>query len=186
MKKITLFLTLSFLASITYAQNTDTIQKKSGDGNNEIKINLLTSVLALPEINYERLLADNMGVGLALSFGVGNEDDFSEYKFLAIPHYRVYFGKKNAAGLFIEGNAALASVRDDDYTLYFNPMNNTYSSLNSNKSSFNFGLGAAIGAKFLTRNGFLGEIYAGAGRFLGNNRTIEAYPRLGITLGKRF
>ena len=49
----------------------------------------------------------------------------------------------------------------------------------------NFGLGAAAGAKFLTKNGFVGEIYVGAGRLFGSS-DIEVYPRAGITIGKRF
>jgi len=150
-------------------------------GKNELKINLLTSVLALPEISYERILEDNMSVGISLAAGIGNEDDFSEYRFLAIPHYRLYFGKKRAAGFFIEGNAAVGSVREDHWDYSQNGFDVAYSS-----NVVNFGLGAAVGAKFLTRNGFLGEVFAGVGRFLGSNRSIEAYPRIGITLGKRF
>ncbi|QPH39904.1 hypothetical protein [Pedobacter endophyticus] len=150
-------------------------------GKNELKINLLTSVLALPEISYERILEDNMSVGISLAAGIGNEDDFSEYRFLAIPHYRLYFGKKRAAGFFIEGNAAVGSVREDHWAYYQNGFNVAYSS-----NVVNFGLGAAVGAKFLTRNGFLGEVFGGVGRFLSGNRTVEAYPRVGITLGKRF
>jgi hypothetical protein len=186
MKKLILSGLLIASTLFVQAQKTEnSSQKTSDDGKNEIKINLFSSILALPEINYERLLEDNMGVGLALGFGLGNDDDFSDYRFLAIPHYRVYFGRKRAAGFFIEGNAALANVRDQ-YTLYYNSTNNTYYTSNNSSTNFNFGLGAAVGAKFLTRNGFLGEIFGGAGRFLGDNRSLEAYPRVGVTIGKRF
>ena len=45
----------------------------------------------------------------------------------------------------------------------------------------------AAGGKFLTRNGFLGEAYLGVGRSFGrNSNNNEAYPRVGITIGKRF
>ncbi|RZL49315.1 MAG: hypothetical protein EOP00_07275 [Pedobacter sp.] len=120
-----------------------------------------------------------MSVGIAVM--VGLEDDI-EFKFGIIPHYRIYFGGKKANGFFIEGNAAIISSRDEFYDDYY------YSSYPSNykvKTYTNFGLGAAAGAKFLTKNGFVGEIYLGAGRLFGSNN-IEAYPRAGITIGKRF
>lgn len=46
-------------------------------------------------------------------------------------------------------------------------------------------MGIAAGGKFLTKNGFVGEIYGGVGRLFGNSN-VEAYPRGGITIGKRF
>jgi len=149
-------------------------------GNNEIKINLLMSILGLPEINYERIIEDNMSVGLAAFVGVNNND--LDYNFGFIPNYRLYFGGKKASGFFIEGNMALVSVKD--YSRYYYS-DNGYGSFNK-ENKLNFGLGAAAGAKFLTKNGFLGEVYLGLGRFLGQNRSVEAYPRIGITLGKRF
>ena len=179
MKKLILIGLLLASTIFAYAQKD---VKVNNSGKNEIKINLLNAVLALPEINYERILDDNMGAGLAVSFGLGNEDDFSEYKFLVIPHYRIYFGKKQANGFFIEANAGLGNVRE---RYYYNGYNNS-SSAYDNTASFNFGLGAAVGIKFLTLNGFVGEVYGGAGRFLGENRSIEAYPRIGISIGKRF
>lgn len=185
MKKTLFTSILLGVALLANAQNNSTEKKNSEAGNNELKVNLLTSILALPEISYERILEDNMGVGISLSAGIGDDDDFSEYRFLAIPHYRLYFGKKRAAGFFIEGNAAIGSVKER-YFMYYNSATDTFYSTNTSSAKTNFGLGAAVGAKFLTRNGFTGEIYGGVGRFLGNNRSVEAYPRIGITLGKRF
>lgn len=171
----------------TIAQSESKTVATKYDGKNELKVNLLNSILALPEISYERLLEDNMGVGLSVAFGIGDAaDDLSEYKFLATPHYRLYFGKKPAAGFFIEGNAGLASIRERYYVYSYNSINGFTLSSYEDKTKFNFGLGAAVGAKFLTRNGFLGEISGGLGRFFGSNKTVDAFPRIGITLGKRF
>ena len=187
MKKILLTTFLLGGAILANAQNNSTKKENNSNeiGKNELKVNLLTSIFALPEISYERILEDNMGVGLSLAAGIGDDDDFSEYRFLAIPHYRLYFGKKRAAGFFIEGNAAIGSVKER-YFMYYNAASNSYLTSTVDNARTNFGLGAAVGAKFLTRNGFTGEVYGGVGRFLGNNRSIEAYPRIGITLGKRF
>ena len=127
-----------------------------------------------------------MAVGLSLSVGIGDETgDLSEYRFMAIPHYRVYFGKKRAAGFFIEGSAAIASVRND-YKIYYDGITDSYYSAKNGTDKTSFGLGAAVGAKFLTRNGFLGEVFGGVGRLFGETGGVEAYPRIGISLGKRF
>ena len=178
--KIAFLLTIALLVSF---QAKVSAQGSRDYGKKEIKINLLTSILSLPEITYERFLDDNMGVGMAISFGIANENGYSDYRFLAIPHYRVYFGKEEATGFFIEANTALGYLHERNF--YYTD-NFVYDEYDNYKAKFNFGLGAAIGAKFLTRNGFIGEIYAGAGRFLGDQRSIDAFPRIGITIGKRF
>jgi hypothetical protein len=150
-------------------------------GNNEIKVNLLNAVIGIPEISYERLVGDNMGVGLSVLVGVGNDLDY--YQFGATPHFRVYFGAKKASGFFVEANTAIYSLRERNYLVYFNNSGNSFSYRSSQTA---FGLGAAAGGKFLTRNGFLGEAYLGLGRFFGDAAIIDAYPRVGITIGKRF
>ena len=50
----------------------------------------------------------------------------------------------------------------------------------------NFGMGAAVGFKLLTRNNYVGELFAGAGRLFGDSLDFEMYPRLGLSIGKRF
>lgn len=163
------------------------IQKKSEaighGGNNELKINLLMTVIGVPEITYERLIGDNMGLGLTA--GIALDDDIN-YRFAVTPHYRLYFGSKKANGFFIEGNAALIGSRDHEYA-YLESMSYPGGYYHrSDKTVTNFGLGAAVGGKFLTRNGFLGEAFLGVGRVFGERRFIEEYPRIGITIGKRF
>jgi hypothetical protein len=150
-------------------------------GDNEIKLNLLYTVIGIPEISYERLLKDNMGVGISLFAAIDKSQD---YNFALTPHFRVYFGAKKAAGFFIEGNAAVITSNSVNRYIILN--GTTVYSDPSIKST-NLGLGAAAGAKFLTRNGFTGEIYLGLGRIFGNdNGGLEGYPRSGITIGKRF
>lgn len=193
MKKLLILGLLLASTFMSYAQKVDTVKvsiQKNAEaighgGNNELKINLLFTVLGMPEISYERLLADNMGLGASVFIGL---DDSQDYKFGFIPHYRLYFGAKKASGFFIEGNASLITSRD--YSSFYVGTSSYYpyghsQSVERNKTTF--GLGAAAGAKFLTRNGFLGEAYLGVGRSLGENANdVEAYPRVGITIGKRF
>ncbi|TKC10392.1 hypothetical protein FA048_09385 [Pedobacter polaris] len=183
MKKLMLsgFLIASTL--FVQAQKTDTVSlKKTGiSGNNELKLNLAYTIGGFPEINYERILKDDSSVGVAILIGL--EDDV-EFKFAFIPNYRIYFGGRKANGFFIEGNMAVVTSSLDNYYVYdYNT--NTSSYYSSNRNETNFGLGAAAGAKFLTKNGFVGEIYLGAGRLFGTEG-VGGYPRAGITIGKRF
>ncbi|MFN0289958.1 hypothetical protein [Pedobacter helvus] len=112
-------------------------------------------------------------------------DDNTDYKFGVIPYYRIYFGnsQKKATGFFIEANTAIMQVKDD--RIYLIDMNG-YDYSYRDESVTNFGLGAAAGGKFLTKSGFVGEVYLGVGRFFNGNSNVEAYPRIGITIGKRF
>ncbi len=192
MKKTLIMGLLSALSLVTYAQKADStktsIQKNAESighgGNNELKVNLLYSVIGMPEISYERIIEDNMGLGASVFVGLDN----GEYRFGFIPHFRLYFGAKKASGFFIEGNASVVTIRDTDY-FYYEPMYGSgYVPNHIKNSTINFGLGAAAGAKFLTRNGFLGEAYLGLGRFFGERTDYghEVYPRIGITIGKRF
>jgi hypothetical protein len=191
-----ILLTGLILASslMSYAQKTDSLAKaiqKNAEtigqgGNNELKINLLFSVIGMPEITYERILKDNMGVGLSAFVGLDNDID---YTYGITPYFRVYFGQKKASGFFIEGNASVIGNRSyhyiPSYSNYYPP---NPSELQVKVTETSFGLGAAAGGKFLTRNGFLGEAYLGVGRLLGERHSYsgEAYPRIGITIGKRF
>ncbi|KQN38788.1 hypothetical protein ASE92_05040 [Pedobacter sp. Leaf41] len=199
MKKILLFLALVSSTNYLKAQNknidslSQSIKLKSEaighGGNNEIKINLFYSILALPEITYERIIEDNMGVGLSVAIGATNENVFgSKINYVITPHYRIYFGNKKANGFFIEGNAGIISHKEFDYTsLAYTSYPAGYDITLPERNYTDFGLGAAAGAKFLTRNGFLGEAYLGVGRVFGSkNQSLEAYPRFGLTIGKRF
>ena len=158
-------------------------QELKQSGSNEIRLNILTSVAGLPEIDYEYFAADNMGVGFALAFSLESKDDMA-FRYMAMPYYRLYFGQKKASGFFIEGNMALIGVYDDKDLIYVDPDSGT-SVYFDPQFTDNFGMGFAIGGKFLARNGFIGEIYAGMGRVFGDS-AAEAYPRIGICLGNRF
>jgi len=183
-----LFLSISvFGQKENTATNVSASQAKSltVSDDNELRINLLMSIAGLPELNYERFIADNMGVGLAVAFAVDNANDMTT-RSIILPYYRLYFGSKKASGFFIEGNMAIVGQKQVYYNSYYD--SNGYYTLDGTSythSSTNFGLGFAAGAKFLTRNGFIGEVYLGMGRLFGES-VDGAYPRVGVCLGKRF
>lgn len=152
--------------------------------NNELRINLATSIIGFPELNYERFIEDNMGVGLAGSVSLEKIEDMS-MRWYALPYYRLYFGKKKASGFFIEGNMALMGQKENYTDWHYDSNNNYVQGPTYTISRTNFGFGGAIGIKLLARNGFIGEVYAGGGRLFGDYIN-GAYPRIGVCIGKRF
>ena len=143
--------------------------------NNEFKVNILYTAIGMPELSYERLISDNSSLGASVAFSLDKKEDM-DLRFSFTPYYRMFFGQKKAAGFFIEANSIIVKYVD---TIYYNESTNTY------ETKTGFGLGAAAGAKFLTKNNLIGEVYGGVGRVFGDN-SLGAYPRFGITLGKRF
>ena len=99
MKKSLLLLCLCFL-------NFGYSQEKVDFTKNEIKGNSFFLVLGAVEVTYERILNEDSGLGVALFFV--NEEDF-DTSFSLTPYYRAYFGKKLAAGFFVEGFSMLST-----------------------------------------------------------------------------
>lgn len=143
--------------------------------NNEFKVNILYTAIGMPELSYERLISDNSSLGASVAFSLDKKEDM-DLRLSFTPYYRMFFGQKKAAGFFIEANSIVLNYVD---TIYFDGTSSKY------ETRTGFGLGAAAGAKFLTKNNLIGEVYGGVGRVFGDN-SLGAYPRFGITLGKRF
>lgn len=189
-RKLTIFIAVLLLSinAFSQKQNTSTdvnvTQTKllNGMDNNELRINLFMSVIGLPELSYERYIADNMGVGLSVAVSLDKMENMST-RSIILPYYRLYFGSKKASGFFIEGNMAVVGQKEFAYNHYYD--GEVYLREEYTRSSTNFGFGAAAGVKLLARNGFVGEVYLGLGRLFGES-IAGAYPRVGISLGKRF
>lgn len=156
----------------------------NGSDNNELRINLLMAIIGLPELNYERYFSDNMGVGMAVAVSLEKTSNMST-RAVFTPFYRLYFGNKKASGFFIEGNMAVEGQKQINSNYSYDQYGNAYPTIVSTRFTTNFGFGAAIGEKFLARNGFVGEVYLGGGRLFGES-IDQAYPRIGVCLGKRF
>lgn len=155
---------------------------------NEVKLNLPMTIFgSFPEVSYERFINKDMSVGA--TFGVGLDIDRVPINWIAMPHYRWYFGgnrkatDKYGAGLFVEVNAAVFSKRVNQFegSLF----DYDTSSVNiSEKDITTGGLGLALGWKYVTTSNWVAEIYGGAGRAFSDE--VSTYPRMGITIGKRF
>jgi hypothetical protein len=174
MKRISLLLIAIINSSVLFAQS-DTTAK----GNNELKINIVSLVLGAPEVFYERSMNQSSSFGLAVLMGI---DDMTDYRFAAIPYYRLYFGQKEATGFFIEANTGLITANQDRY--HYNSLGHT--TLIS-KHWTTVGFGVAAGVKLFSRYGMFLDAYYGVGKLIGGSRVLSRnYPRRGITIGKRF
>jgi hypothetical protein len=156
-------------------------EKESTDfKRNELKGNALFLVLGAVELTYERLINEDAGVGATLFFI--NEDDINT-NFSLTPYYRAYFGKKPAAGFFVEGFSMInAGVNNKTY--YYDN-NGNLTNIDEERYT-DFALGFGLGSKWIHRKGFVFEINAGIGRNLFSDNSPEVVGRGGITLGYRF
>lgn len=150
---------------------------------NELKLNLPTTIFLLhPEITYERIIHEDFGVGGSLGFNPGSDE--YPIDFILAPFARWYFGgsslnlQKYGAGFFVELNGAVFSKEDSYYDYYDGGL-----SVWTDEKVFGTGLGLAFGWKYLSANNWVADVYFGAGRDFVND---SAYPRMGITIGKRF
>ncbi len=182
MKK-TFFLAL-FLGAFasSFAQETPNQFDKS----NEFKLNAAYLLSGLVEFSYERILSDESSIGV--STGLSFDEEVWNVKFELIPYYRFFFGNKRGAGFFIEANTAFYTYDYDEY--YYDDYYDGFASSpvefdNHEENKFGFGLGIAVGGKFVTTSGFVFDVYAGLGRNLLESDG-QVYPRLGLTIGKRF
>ncbi|MDD5149424.1 MAG: DUF3575 domain-containing protein [Flavobacterium sp.] len=181
MKKLLLLLCLTVF-TFGYSQEKTVIDFPK----NEIKGNALFLVAGALEVTYEHLINEESGIGVSLF--VPYVSDVSE-KFNLTPFYRFYFGKKPAAGFFVEGFGMLNSYKYFTYNGmdYSNglPLGLMY---NDKVNRTDFALGFGLGAKWVTRKGFLFEINGGVGRNLFNSSDTDyqIVGRGGITLGYRF
>lgn len=151
------------------AQETSTFPK------NEIKTNLLNDLFRIVTLNYERLLNEESGIGLNLAV-IAIED--SDANLTISPYYRLYFGNKPAAGFYVEGTGTFITYK---------------SSIIDGDDGITGGIGLAAGTKLLTKKGWVFEVFGGLTRvfldsdiFGNDGGSGFAYPRLGLSIGKRF
>ena len=186
MQKIFLAVSLS-LGLMVNAQSTE---EASSSSNSERKNDIMLDPISLISvsainINYERLLNENSGVGLHafayLGDGYDDEDDdvFSQFS----PYYRMYFGKKYASGFFVEGFGLLS---DGQYT----PQDENGNKLDTKKDYSAFGAGIGIGEKWTSNSGLFLEASAGLGRNFSipedASTTLILIGKVGISVGYRF
>ncbi len=186
MKKLcfaTLIALLLCNSSFSQENNENSNQNNAQTNFNEIKLNGLFLVLGAFEVTYERTINEESGAGVTVFLPI--DDDVSDdINYYISPYYRFYFGKKYAAGFYVEGFGMLNSTNE---SLFFtDTINDDFTG--TRKKITDFALGIGIGGKWVTKSGFVGEIGFGVGRNLFNSNDLdyEIIGKGGITLGYRF
>jgi hypothetical protein len=172
------------ISTLTFAQEEEMINQEEEMinrrelGQTEIKFNMGTALFELIELSYERILNGDAGVGISTAYSFAES---SEFRGMILPYFRFYPSERQKAeGFFLEANTGVIFSEEDVFE-YF-PGN----SLNTSENRTGFGLGVAIGGKFISKRGLFGEVLGGLGREFNDETSIEIYPRVGINFGFRF
>jgi hypothetical protein len=169
MKQLLWYVVFFFFGLSIFAQETEE------KNHHEIKWNALYAAVGAISLEYEYIFDDNMSVG-ALTFLSLASSENSEIRSMGGLFFRTYIGKKRANGFFIDVNSVIAHIKKETTYQY---------------SDNHFGLGLALGGKFLLKNNFTIEGFFGGG-LLNNSKSDnvigfpDVYPRLGVSIGKRF
>ena len=176
MKKLTIVLLLFVTFFYSNAQQDDNADIDFA--RNEVRLNGLYLVLGAFEGSYSYVLNDEstVGVSLLIPFDDDISDDLNYY---VSPYYRFFFGKKPAAGFFLEGFGMLNSIKEERLVGNINP-------IIEEENITDFALGIGLGGKFMTKRGLVGEVNVGAGRNLFNGSSNDVVGKIGISLGYRF
>lgn len=180
MKKSILFLLM--ICAIFSVNAQDNTTDDAPQNFNEIKLNGLYLVLGAAEITYERTINEESAFGA--SFFIPFDDDDIDYdiNFYFSPYYRFYFGKKYAAGFFLEGFGLLSSYDRLEFD------NNGFNPAISENNALAFALGIGVGGKWVTNSGFVGELSLGIGRNIINDDDFndDLVGKINIGVGYRF
>ena len=188
MKKSYLILLVIALCSSSMFSQDNTESMSTTKNFNELKLNM-TNLIGFKwfDVGYERTINEESSFGVGLLTRIGSDrdggDGLDEYRTFSItPYYRHFFSQKYAQGFFVEGFAMVHSGEDEFYE--FDPVD---SSDNYRYEKFtDLAIGVSAGAKFVTKRGFIAEIYLGIGRDMLDQSDIEVVGRGGIALGYRF
>jgi hypothetical protein len=185
MKKLVLIV---FCCYSTFAVAQEESLPQDTNKKNEVTLNALTLIASgWIDVSYEYLINKESSFGIDMQFGFDENNNIDTYRNFSItPNYRVYFSNKYARGFFIEGFGMLHRYKDYYYEeLSSEPDNYT------SKNLTEFSLGISVGGKWVTKSGFVTEIFGGIGRNILNSNEdgydpINVAGRIGVSIGKRF
>jgi hypothetical protein len=174
-------LALLFCSSLCSVQAQDDIEITKNF--NEVKLNGLYLVLGAFDITYERTINEESAFGITLFVPFDDENINEDINFYASPYYRFYFGKKYAAGFFVEGFGLLSSY--EQTTLDFTTSEGI---VLTEENNLGLALGIGVGGKWITKSGFIGELSLGIGRNIINSDDFaeNLIGKIGVGVGYRF
>jgi len=177
-----LILSLVFSLNSNAQQQNDSIASLY-EKQNEIKLNGVMLLAGAFEASYERNLNEESSVGISFFTPYDTENLDADINYYISPYYRIFFGKKYAAGFFVEGFAMLNSI-DRDYEVSSSDGYYTY----EEESATDFALGFSLGGKWVSKNGFVFELVGGIGRnlFQNDHNDSQIVGKFGFNLGYRF
>ncbi len=179
MKKIVLSVLLFFVSLSFFAQEKEPAQK-------ELKINMSNLIgFKWLDISYEWILSDESSFGVGALVSLDNKvEAIDAYRTFSItPYYRQFFSNKYAQGFFVEAFTMLHLGKGQIY--YYE----TFAPYDSGNLSYNYtdlAVGISVGGKWVSKRGFVAEVYAGIGRDLLNQSPSEVVGRGGVSIGYRF
>jgi len=148
---------------------------------NELKLNgIILLAGAAIEVYYERNLNEFSSSGVSFLVSL-SEEELPNLNYYISPYYRAFFGKKYAAGFFVEGFGILNSLERE--------IEQPNNSIIVRETVTDFGLGIGLGGKWVNKKGFIFEINAGVARNLINSNDYEdgtIIGKAGFNLGYRF
>jgi len=187
MKKIILSAIIVIASLSLFAQENNDQEFLS---KNELKINMSNLIgFKWLDVGYERILNEESSIGFGTLISLDNNiDGIDEYRtFSLTPYYRQFFSNKYAQGFFVEAFTMLHSGKDYTYNYVYEDFPPYSSFENRNETKYiDLAVGISVGAKWVTKRGFIAEIYAGIGRDLLNQSDIEVVGRGGVSIGYRF
>ena len=153
MKRYQLLLLASLFSCVAIAQEDEPVNlNEINDKKHEIRIDAAEGLIVPAlDLSYEYVLSRYSGVGASINFNL-DSDDFAGQNFSFTPYYRQYFFNKKdygARGFFAEGLLNYSSGTVDFFT------GNDFSPTEEDWSAF--GIGFAIGQKWISQNGFIVE-----------------------------
>ena len=147
------------------------------------------------DVSFEKYIDDESSYGFSALVSLGGENRFDEsapfyYETVSLsPYYRIYFGRGANVGFYIEAFGSLSFGKHDNYDYDYGPLDDytyDYRYYDYYRSFTEFGLGFAVGGKFITKKKYTLSVFGGAARnFIGEDGP-GAMPRVGITIGRRF
>ncbi len=186
MKKLLFTIALAMLISNCFAQQEQKSQKDSiadpFQKYNEVKLNGIILLIGAFEASYERNLNSESSIGASVFIPYDNENLDGSLNYYFSPYYRVFFGKKYAAGFFVEGFTMINSNEGDAY--YEDEVFLDY----RDDNFLDLALGLGLGGKWVTKNGIVFELNAGIGRNLINTEKTDMIivGKFGFNIGYRF
>jgi len=185
MRKI-LFVLMLLVAFSSYAQ---VEIPKPEQKRNEVYLNAL-NLIAFKwfDVSYEYLLNEEASIGVSALISLDEESyGYDSYrKYSVTPYYRHFFSRKYAQGFFMEAFAMINAGENYEYWYVYDEVNDIYYEGEDELEYTDLAFGISVGAKFLSKRGFIGEIHAGVGRNLFNDNAPEVVGRGSISFGYRF